>query len=134
MVALHTNSGRDVADAVDILVVDNDPDLAALVAELAPGNTHVRAVNDGYQALHAMVEHGAGVVVIELRLPGVSGEEVIRRLHARDASLPVVVVTHAVDSRSILAQGAQVALSKPVAPELLRHVLVEALASAGQLD
>jgi two-component system, OmpR family, response regulator TctD len=72
--------------------------------------------NDGRMAELALIEHNYDALVLDLGLPGRSGEEVLQRLRAQDNRLPVLVLT-ARDSLSnrvkILNEGADDFLAKP---------------------
>jgi PAS domain S-box-containing protein len=84
---------REQAQAGDVLIVEDDSGFAHLVeAELeAKGLTSIWAA-DAETAEHLVT--GARAVVLDLLLPGLSGEAFLHHLRAtRGASLPVVVVT-----------------------------------------
>jgi two-component system, OmpR family, response regulator TctD len=72
--------------------------------------------NDGRLTELALSEHDYDALVLDLGLPGRSGEDVLRRLRAQDKRLPVLVLT-ARDSLSsrvkILNEGADDFLAKP---------------------
>ncbi len=70
------------------------------------------------------------VVVSDLRMPGMDGTEVLRRLRQSHPNIPVVIMSgHATsnDRATLVALGARAVLSKPFAPaELLGLVDVGA--------
>jgi two-component system, OmpR family, response regulator TctD len=72
--------------------------------------------DDGRLAELALSEHDYDALVLDLGLPGRSGEEVLRRLRAQDKRLPVLVLT-ARDSLAhrvkLLNEGADDFLAKP---------------------
>lgn len=70
-------------------------------------------------------------LITDLRMPGMSGMELIRELKVRGSRLPVIVITSSMEvaSRSeAIAGGAFAYLTKPVGEELLTRTLNEALA------
>jgi two-component system, NtrC family, response regulator AtoC len=70
------------------------------------------------------------VILLDLRLPDISGLEVYRRLRQVDARIPVIFITEATDADSAIEamkQGAYDYLSKPVDLRRLRVVLDQAL-------
>ncbi len=72
---------------------------------------------NGREALDLQKARPADVVVTDLFMPGMSGAELIRRLHKSDPDLPIVVVTgHTTfgDDRDVVAEGASVVLKKPI--------------------
>jgi CheY-like chemotaxis protein len=86
---------RDQAQTGDVLVVEDDSGFAHLLeAELsARGMSSVWAA-DAETAEHLMTNNGARAVVLDLLLPGLSGEAFLQRLRKRHGpGIPVVVVT-----------------------------------------
>jgi PAS domain S-box-containing protein len=86
---------RDQAQIGDVLVVEDDSGFAHLLqAELsARGITSVWAV-DAETAEHLMANNVARAVVLDLLLPGLSGEAFLQRLRKRyGTTIPVVVAT-----------------------------------------
>lgn len=92
-------TGREPAPRV--LLVEDDPDLRELMqAGLEQAGLAVTAAADGEQALAWARRHRPAVVVLDLRLPGMAGEEVAGRLRALPgAAPPVLVVTAVADPR-----------------------------------
>jgi two-component system, OmpR family, phosphate regulon response regulator PhoB len=79
-----------------ILVVDDEPDIAALVAyHLARATYRVRTVADGNEALRAIEAERPDLVVLDLMLPGAPGLEVLREIRRRPdtEAVPVVLLT-----------------------------------------
>lgn len=77
-------------------------------------------------------EHGYQVVLLDIKMPGMSGEEVchILRAEPRNASLPLIAYTaHALEEEreSFLAIGFNAVLIKPIGVAALRDVLAHAL-------
>jgi CheY-like chemotaxis protein len=86
---------REQVNAGEVLVVEDDSGFAHLLeAELsARGLTSVWAP-DAETAEHLMITNGARAIVLDLLLPGLSGEAFLERLRAKyGAGIPVVVVT-----------------------------------------
>lgn len=79
-----------------ILVVDDDKDIAEIVAEFLEGEGYrtVRA-HDGGEALEAIERHHPDAIVLDIKMPVMDGVQVIQRLRAHPtlASTPVVVLT-----------------------------------------
>lgn len=79
-----------------VLVVDDEPDIAALVAyHLARERYRVRTVADGLEALQAVEAERPDLVVLDLMLPGTPGLEVLREIRRRPElqGLPVLLLT-----------------------------------------
>jgi CheY-like chemotaxis protein len=114
---LDVPTGEPATAGHTVLIVDDDRaslDLLSVYLDDLPVDV-VRA-NDGVEALAAVQRAQPDAVVLDIRLPGVDGWEVLTRLRAASATanLPIVVVS-VVDERSRgLALGASEYLTKPV--------------------
>ena len=78
------------------LVVDDDPDARALLGEpLAELGADVREAANGAEALAALEEFDADLVLLDLVMPGMDGFEFLERLRRDPArvNLPVIIVT-----------------------------------------
>ena len=113
-------------DAARILVVDDDPRLAASVRRaLVYEGYVVEIAGDGPTALAATIDRLPDLVVLDVMLPGMDGLEVCRRLRAAsDVSILMLTAQDAVEARvSGLDSGAVDYLVKPFAyEELLARV------------
>ena len=70
----------------DILVVDDDPDIAAMISEVLRDEGYtVRTAADELLALAALEANHPNLVLLDLNLPGMQGLEV---LHAARAASP----------------------------------------------
>jgi two-component system OmpR family response regulator len=110
-----------------VLVVEDDRTVGQYVARgLAEQQYVVELVDDGRAALDAAGTGHFDLVVLDLRLPGMSGLEVLRTLRDRGVGTPVLVLT-AQDSVEFkvdaLRMGADDYVTKPFAmAELLARV------------
>lgn len=86
--------GQGTADDsnVDVLVVDDDPRLADLFAAWLEPNWTVRTAYDGEQALEA-VDDSIEVVLLDRRMTGLSGDEVLSLLRASGYDCSVIIVS-----------------------------------------
>ena len=114
-----------------ILVVEDDRTVGPYVVRgLAEQGFQVDLVADGNDALAAAARSAYDLVILDLRLPGMSGFDVLRTLRDRGNPAPVLVLTaqDAVDAKVVtLRAGADDYVTKPFAfEELLARV--EALA------
>lgn len=113
---------------MQVLVVEDDAVLAdGLSRALRDHGMQVEVVGNGAQA-DLLLQGGASaeVVVLDIGLPGLDGFEVVRRLRARRAAVPVLLLTarDAIEDRVRgLEQGADDYLVKPFATaELVARV------------
>lgn len=68
-----------------ILVVDDEPDITALVAyHLAKAGYRVSTAANGPDALKAAREERPDIVILDVMLPGVSGYDVLAELRRRE--------------------------------------------------
>lgn len=79
------------------------------------------------------------LLILDWVMPGMGGEQVLRRLHEQHpGQLPVPVIVSAYDTdmmhETLAGLNARLFLSKPVLPEALRHVLKEATGQASRID
>ena len=130
-----------------ILVVDDEPDITALVAyHLARSGYRVSTATTGPDALRAARDERPDVVVLDLMLPGVSGYEVLRELRQRQETRDVGVILLTArreesDRIKGLSLGADDYLTKPFSPQeltmrvaaLLRRLEAPAIAAGSSL-
>jgi two-component system OmpR family response regulator len=103
-----------------LLLVEDDPRLADLVARLLGGERHlVERASNGTAALEMAEAPGLDAIVLDVGLPDISGLEVARRLRARGSQVPILMLTarDAVADRVVC--GADDYLTKPFAIEEL---------------
>ncbi|WP_248703350.1 response regulator transcription factor [Curtobacterium sp. MWU13-2055] len=103
----------------NILVVEDDPEMGALVERGLTGEGHtVTVVTDGVAALIQARSQAFDAAAIDVMLPEMTGFEVCRRLRELGSDFPVILVTarDAVDDRVFgLDSGADDYLTKPFA-------------------
>jgi two-component system phosphate regulon response regulator PhoB len=130
-----------------ILVVDDEPDITALVAyHLARAGYRVSTATTGPDALRAAREERPDIVVLDLMLPGVSGYEVLRELRQRPETREVGVILltsrrEETDRIKGFSLGADDYLTKPFSPQeltlrvaaLLRRLQAPAVAAGSSL-
>jgi two-component system C4-dicarboxylate transport response regulator DctD len=119
------------ATAAPVALVDDDDDLRAATTQLLTlAGYDVRAFADATSALAVIGPTFAGVVVTDVRMPGMSGIELFRALTDRDPELPVVLITGHGDidmAVSTLKAGAWDFLTKPFDPDALLAAVARAL-------
>jgi DNA-binding response OmpR family regulator len=125
-----------------VLVVEDDSDIRDLIAfRLTLAGYAVRLAEDGHSALAAAGAGGIDLVLLDVRMPGLDGLLVCRRLRTDPATadLPIILVTAAAQERDTaegLAAGADDYIVKPFSPRELTQrieaVLERRLAPAGR--
>jgi DNA-binding response OmpR family regulator len=100
-----------------LLLIEDEEVLGRITAqELGASNFAVDWVRNGKEARAAMQAHEYDAVVLDLGLPDVPGEVLMKELRARQATTPVIVLTargHVEDRVSMLDLGADDYLVKP---------------------
>ncbi len=113
--------------AARILVVEDDPAVQKALKRLfeTEGYT-VEIQSDGQSAIESFQASTPAAVVLDLRLPKVSGRDVCKEIKAQAPTLPIVVLSAASDVSDkvlLLELGADDYVTKPFSPrELLARV------------
>ena len=108
-----------------ILVVDDEPDITALVAyHLARAGYRVSTAATGAEAVRSATEERPDLVILDLMLPGVSGYDVLADLRSREETRDVGVILltarrEEADRIRGLSLGADDYLTKPFSPQEL---------------
>jgi len=117
-----------VVDAVKrILVVEDDPAVQRALRRLFESEDFtVEITSDGRSGLVAFRSAPPCAVVLDLRLPGIPGNDVCREIKKEAPGLPVIVLsakTDVTDKVLLLETGADDYITKPFSPrELLARV------------
>jgi DNA-binding response OmpR family regulator len=102
---------------VNVLVVQDDPQIVSFIKRgLEAEGFAVRTASDGAEGLQLSTSLGFDLIVLDLSLPTVTGDEILTRLRAADPSVPVIVLTEqdAVSDRvATLNAGADDYLTRP---------------------
>jgi PAS domain S-box-containing protein len=118
-------------DGVRVLVVDDEPDARTLIGTvLGQCGADVATVDCASAALAALERDRWDVLLSDISMPEEDGYQLIRKVRARDVSIPAAAVTafaRAEDRDAALAAGFQMHVTKPLEPVLLARA-VEALA------
>ena len=115
-----------------IAVVDDDEDIRDALSDLLFAMGYNCKAFDGAEAFLAADATGRfDCLITDIRMPGMSGLELLQQLQAAGSTMPVIVVTSVTDpvTRSrALASGAHAYLTKPVTDDILLQSLGTALA------
>jgi two-component system phosphate regulon response regulator PhoB len=108
-----------------VLVVEDEPDIAALIAyQLTREGFRVETAGTGPEALQSVARDLPDLVVLDRMLPGLSGDEILRRLKDEPgtAGIPVLVLTAKREQEDRIKGfelGADDYLTKPFSPREL---------------
>jgi len=121
-----------------VLVVEDDPDMRALmVVALRLDGYEVSEASDGAEALRLLgtvgeSENESGppdLIVSDVRMPGLTGMQMLEQLHGEEVPIPVILVTAFGDweTHAHAEQLGASVLDKPFSLDDLRKRVFEAL-------
>jgi two-component system chemotaxis response regulator CheY len=125
--------------AFRVLIVDDSPVMRAFIRRIIAlsgmEDADFLEASDGREALTLLREQWVDVVLTDINMPSMDGEELVRCLCADDVlkSVPVVIVsTDGTETRmqQMLSLGARGYVKKPFMPETLREELERVLGGA----
>ncbi|MBI4499602.1 MAG: response regulator [Gemmatimonadetes bacterium] len=119
--------GAAPEEPVQILLVDDQPvNLEALELMLAPSGCKCVRAKSADEALLALLDQDFAAIVLDIRMPGMTGLELasLIKRRRRTEHVPILFLTaHMADEKEIIrgyGTGAVDYLTKPVSPEILR--------------
>jgi DNA-binding NtrC family response regulator len=114
-----------------VLIVDDEEVVRrAHQRSLEPVYCQTRAAADGQEAIQAMEEHASDVILLDIRMPGLNGMDVLKTIKTRWPDSEVVVVTGYPDiaaAKEAVRLGAHDYIAKPVAPDQLLKAANDAI-------
>ncbi len=111
-----------MSDNPEILVVDDESRLADLFAAWLGAERPVAAAYNGEQALEKMTD-AIEVVLLDRRMPGLSGDEVLAAIREKGYDCRVVMVTAVDPDFDIIEMGFDDYLVKPVSKDELLDIV-----------
>lgn len=121
-------AGQPGPDAMRVVVVDDDRDIARYIARLLEGSCSVVAAHDADSGMAAIRSACPDLVLLDLMMPGADGFELVRRIRAEQPihTVPLVVLSARAGEEArleALLAGADDYLAKPFsARELIARV------------
>jgi len=80
--------------AIEILVLDDDPDTTEILAHLLSGQGYrVEVAASPKQGMEKLTSHQFHILILDLRLPGMDGIDVLKKIREKDRDLAVIVLT-----------------------------------------
>lgn len=121
------NDGSQEMEKASVLIVDDEAIMReSLSAWLEEEGFAVHAEAEALAAIHYVEEHPVDVAVVDIKMPGMDGVTLLKKLHELRYDLPVVMITaHATVESAIqsMKEGAYDYLMKPFPPEKLTNVI-----------
>jgi putative two-component system response regulator len=108
-----------------ILCVDDEPSNLGLMRQVLQGDHPLVFARNGEEALLAVEKHAPALILLDIKMPGIDGFEVARRLKANEktAAIPIVFVTgltDEVDEQAGFDVGGVDYITKPICPAIVR--------------
>ena len=111
-----------MSDEPEVLVVDDEARLADLFAAWLGADRAVETAYDGEEALAKMTD-SVEVVLLDRRMPGLSGDEVLEEIREQGYDSRVVMVTAVDPDFDIIEMGFDDYLVKPVSKDELEEIV-----------
>jgi DNA-binding NtrC family response regulator len=125
------NNPLCVFDGFTVVFVEDDQAVRSSLAQsLELAGLHVLALGSAEQACQHVSAGLRGIVVSDIRLPGMDGMALMQHVHSLDATIPCVLVTAHGDvalAVQAMQQGAYDFIEKPFSPERLVSVALRAM-------
>lgn len=115
----------------NVLIIEDDEDVCRMMAHaLSPFDCKITTANDGATALELLLEIQPSLVILDLSLPYVSGEEVLQFIKAEPslANTRVIIVTvHGPEYTAMFEGVADNIFQKPYRLQEFRSALSQVL-------
>jgi DNA-binding NtrC family response regulator len=125
-----------MSDQGSILVIDDEPHVSDMLQEyLAELGYAVEVAKTGDEAVRRVSAKRPDALLLDMHLPDTTGEQLLARLLAMDASLPIVMLSGDIDrdvARRTMAAGAFQYLQKPFEFDELEHTIARAVDASGE--
>jgi two-component system, chemotaxis family, chemotaxis protein CheY len=122
--------------SLNVMIVDDSPAMRTFIRRILDLSgvdvDHCIEANDGQEALELLQSESVNIVLTDINMPRLNGEELMRRIaaDARLSQIPAIVVsTDRTESRlqQMLALGARGYITKPFSPEVLKDEIERVL-------
>lgn len=120
-----------------ILIVDDDPAFCLMLATFLEKNQYQSfKAHSGKECLAALIKSDFEMVLTDLRLPDITGIDVLKEIKKKDRELPVVLMTGYGEIRTAVQAmklGAYEYVSKPVNPDEILMIVQSALSRSADV-
>ena len=114
-----------------ILVVDDEPDIVEMILRnLEMEGYNVAGETDPEVALDRVREENVSILVTDIKMPGMSGVELLKEVKRIDGTIQVVMITGYVEMNllvSSLSNGANDCIFKPLDIDQLRKTIDDSI-------
>ncbi len=115
---------------MNVLLIDDDVNLSKIIStQLKNSGFEVTVANSGKDGLSAFKEDGFDIIILDVRMPDISGIEVLRKIRKSNGDIIVIIITAYGSVENALKAcrlGADDYLTKPFSREQLLFVIEKA--------
>jgi DNA-binding NtrC family response regulator len=120
-------------EEIHVLCIDDEEELvSAWVERLIMRGIDAEGVTNGHDAMQRVKEKKFDVVILDIKMPGISGFEIMKRIKNQDPDMPVILITghqcQDEENEGLLA-GSFECLIKPIDIEILVEKIMKAVKS-----
>lgn len=117
-----------------ILIIEDDEEMRSLLRDFVEEEGYeADTVGNGYEAFRKLVKEPFDLVVTDVRMPGLTGLDILPRIRKLQPGIPIIVIT-AFGSEEVyrraLERGATAYLEKPIHFQKLREVIHQMVSSS----
>jgi DNA-binding NtrC family response regulator len=120
-------------EKINILIIDDDESIRDSCSQVLKKERYsVKTAKDGSEGLKVFKKEFFHTVLLDLKLPGLDGMEILSRIKEKYADTPVIIITGYASIESAveaMKRGAFNYLTKPFSPDQLRIAIKKALDS-----
>ena len=124
--SLQSTSETETMPNATVLIVDDEKPITDAYAQWLEDDYTVRTAYSGSEALEKLDE-SVDVVLLDRRMPDLSGEDVLDKIHEQELKCRVALVSAVEPDFDILELGFDAYLEKPVSEAAELHETVETL-------
>jgi DNA-binding response OmpR family regulator len=91
---IESRKGKNIMTGEQILIVENDPDIADLIGRqsLKPLGYQVTALGDAASAIKFSIQNNPSLIIASLNLPGLSGKDMLTALSSQGIKAPIIII------------------------------------------
>lgn len=125
----------EAEDTYRVLIVEDEIEVARLICvALESHGLKCKSALDGNQALDVFADFNPHIMLLDLTMPGISGQEVYEAIRSM-SDVPVMVVSALIGDRDVpVPEGVAGQMSKPFSPPNLVRRVQSVLADTYQAD
>jgi DNA-binding NtrC family response regulator len=119
-----------------LLIVDDDNNIRETLSDLLSESHECHTADRAEQALAYLEFESYDVVLTDMAMPGLSGDQILKRVQMQHPHTPVIVISGNSDedtARNLLDMGAFAYISKPFKLEEVESAVVRAIARHQEL-